>query len=75
LRLGCYRKGFLSNGASGGNMSEPLVCLCGHDDMSHNERLGYCEAKECRCICFRIEGDFADEDPDDEEEIDFDHGQ
>jgi hypothetical protein len=58
-------------------MSEPLVCEgCGHTDDLHDAELGYCNARGCRCVCFRL-NDFEDEDEglDDNEPLDFEHGQ
>jgi hypothetical protein len=48
-------------------VSDESACICGHSLDSHDEILGFCTTRDCRCICYRTE---LDED-DETEELDF----
>jgi len=58
-------------------MSDELTCMnpaCGHTDEEHDEITGLCLVPKCRCVCFRSEDEW--EEDDEVDELDFsDHDE
>lgn len=50
-------------------MTDDEECVCGHDEDDHDEKMGYCTARACRCVVYRTEEEWEEG----AEELDFEH--